>query len=163
MAHFVRLFSRRFSRTRCHTSQRRMGIFVAASKPRRTLPPSIDTTVTLINSSTPSGSPTATDSSIRLVKTSMTELHSGSVIAGALAAPGSRRHARRELKYLHHRPRREDLHHGARGRLDFCVRFAHLHPCDPLDLLPQCLGGVDEQLPVKFLHLRRARLAFGQV
>jgi len=69
------------------------------------------------------------------------------------SVPGVRRNTMGEQVHLYRGAGREYAHHGAGRRLDFRSRLAHLHPGDPLDLLPQRVGGVGEQVSVKVLYL----------
>src|SRR5438105_3743418 len=75
------------------------------------------------------------------------------LIAGWTSAPRFRRSTAGEQEYLNHCAGRERLHHGAASRLDFRDCLAHFHPRNSLDLLPQRLGGVGKQPPVKVLDL----------
>src|SRR4051812_8998854 len=77
-------------------------------------------------------------------------------MAWSSPTPGFRGNATDKLEYLDHVSRRESLHHGAADRFDFRSRLAHFHACDSLDFLPERVGGVGKQLPVKLLDLSSA-------
>src|SRR5207249_654449 len=81
--------------------------------------------------------------------------------SGGIFAPRFRMSTAGEQEHLHHGAGRERLHHGAAGRLHFRSRLAHFHPRDSLDLLPQRVGGVREQLSVELLHLGGACRTLG--
>jgi hypothetical protein len=58
-----------------------------------------------------------------------------------------------KLEYLDHVPGCEGMHHGPICRLNLRGRLAHLHPRDPLDVLPERVRGVRKDLAVELLHL----------
>lgn len=59
-------------------------------------------------------------------------------------------------KNLHHGPRRERVNDRSCCRFDFRGCFAHPAARNPMDLLPQVVGGVRKELPMKLLDARRA-------
>ena len=70
-------------------------------------------------------------------------------------APGIRKHILGEQEHLHHRSGRECVYDAARRRLDLRGCLTHGYASDSLDLLTQAFGGVDEELPMELLYLRR--------
>ena len=84
------------------------------------------------------------------------------LVAFSIPAPGLRGYAMGEEVHLHRGAACEYPHHGAGRRLNFRGRLADLHAGDPLDLLPQRVGGVGEQLSVKTLYLSGTLGAFRQ-
>src|SRR5258708_4089631 len=70
-----------------------------------------------------------------------------------ISAPGFYEGVPAKQEHLDHSAAGECLHHGAARWLDLRSRFAYLHPGDPVDLLPQRVGGAGKQLSVKLLHL----------
>src|SRR5579863_9233834 len=104
------------------------------SKPSRTLPPQISSTVTVTMGWVSFKPPMAIDSCSFLVKTSIAKLPLW-LMAWFNPVPRIFRHAVGKQKHLHHGAGREDLHDGSGGCLDFRGRLANLYAGDFLDLL----------------------------
>src|SRR5579883_2475451 len=74
-------------------------------------------------------------------------------IARPIPTPDFRGNATDELEHLDHVSGRERLHDSAGDWFDFRGRLAHFHARDSRNLLPERVGGIGKQLPVKLLDL----------
>src|SRR5947208_7125801 len=138
---------------RAHTSQRCTGTSLSTSKPSRTLPPLISSTVTLSMRSKAVEPPMTTASLLFLDSTSMENLRFSRGIGASSAAPSVRGHVVGKQEDLHDGAGGEALHDGAGDRLDLGAGFLHFGAGDSQDLLAQDLDGIGEELAVKLLHL----------
>src|SRR3984893_10966838 len=119
-------------------------------------------TVTLSRRRIPSSPLTTTDSRLFLDKTNMAMPHSLGQTLGFRLAPSVGWHTVGDQNHLRHGSGPEDLHDSARRRFDFRGRLAHIDAGDSFDFLPERIGVVGEQLPMKVLHLSGAGRTLGQ-